>query len=325
MLRNLFFAIAVLTVGVAQQPHAHADAAMTYNNCNQSWRIDGSPQRIIALNQHAADLVIALGGQDRLVGVSWIDDDPQANITGVYRGVPVITKHYPPIDLLLTSKVDFAVGGFVSAFRMGQGPSDRQGLMNEGIGSYLLENACPDRGDDQGKIASVIADIEVLSRLLGAEEQGRNLIDHFQSDLQQAKAIAASLPMQPTFFVWDSLTRSPRTQGQDGFLSSLARIAGGRPAFDDLTTERNTVSWEDVALRDPNVLILVDAIWSTVADKIRFLKQDPVLSELTAVRNNRFIPIRFSHAQPNMCTARTVMRLAQQMQNYAKELRHVVE
>ena len=45
---------------------------------------------------------------------------------------------------------------------------------------------------------------------------------------------------------------------------------------------------------DPEVIVLIDADWSTAAEKIAYLKADPVLSTLDAVRNERFVTVPFS-------------------------------
>lgn len=63
--------------------------AQTYRNCGQDWTLPHAPpQRILALNQHAADLLLALQVGPSLVAVSYIDDDTEALASRRYRGVP---------------------------------------------------------------------------------------------------------------------------------------------------------------------------------------------------------------------------------------------
>ena len=77
-----------LALGVALLQGMATATAQDYRNCAQDWHIDHSPQRILALNQHAADLLLALGAGSRLIGVAYIDDDLNLSGGPARRGPP---------------------------------------------------------------------------------------------------------------------------------------------------------------------------------------------------------------------------------------------
>ena len=59
-------------------------------------------------------------------------------------------------------------------------------------------------------------------------------------------------------------------------------------------------SLEDVLDTDPDVIVLADAAWSSAADKRSYLEQDPVLRNLTAVRDGAFVTVAYSEATPGV-------------------------
>ena len=67
--------------------------ADSYRNCGEDWHAV-QPSRIVALNQHAADLVLALGAGPALVGVAYLDDTHAGQRPSEYFAVanPPITR-----------------------------------------------------------------------------------------------------------------------------------------------------------------------------------------------------------------------------------------
>ena len=144
--------------------------AQSYRNCGHDWSLPHSPPRhILALNQHAADLLLALEVGPSLVAVSYIDDDAEALASQRYRGVPLLSRRYPSPEVFYAQRYDLVVGGFASAFRDGVGARAR--LTRNGIASYLLENACEPR--PASGFAAIEADLRTLGQVLQREPQAQ--------------------------------------------------------------------------------------------------------------------------------------------------------
>lgn len=289
--------------------------ASTFRNCDSEWTVDASPRRILALNQHAADLVLALVGPERLIGVAWLDDAPEAAAAKIYRGVPVISPEYPSREVLEALAPDLVVGGFTSAFLPGQGPETRERLREAGIASYLTEDACV-RDDPPSPFETVRRDIRTLAEILGVPAQGRAVLAHFDSEL--AKVSAARPFSRLRVMIYDNDTRAPYIEGRRSFLSAAIEAAGGDNVFADVDRQRITVSWEEVLARDPEVIVLTDAMWSTAASKRAFLAEDPILRDITAVRRQRFVVVPFSQSTPTVAAADMAARLANQLRTFAE-------
>ncbi|MGG7671824.1 ABC transporter substrate-binding protein [Pseudomonas sp. WC2] len=281
--------------------------ADSYRNCGETWSV-ARPSRIVALNQHAADLVLALGAGSSLVGVAYLDDTEAGQRPSEYFGVPVIARQYPASEVLYAQKPDLVIGGFATAF--GDGVTSRSGLARNGVGSYLLESAC--NGHSLDYFAHVRNDLLTLGKLLHKQPQARQLSEALDADLARAQALAA--PGKPlSVFYLDSEVKGLDSEGQRGYVTTLLAAAGARNVFAEINQYRVTVSSETLLASDPDVILLADADWSPASRKRYLLKHDPVLSQLRAVRENRLIDIPFTHLLPTVNSGRVALDLARKL------------
>lgn len=280
-----------------------------YRNCQQDWRLPHAPpSRIVALNQHAADMLLALGAGPTLVGVAYLDDNGAAHQLGQYLGVPVIAPRYPASEVLYGQRPDLVVGGFATAF--GNGITSRTGLAGNGVGSYLLESACA--GHSLDFFGHIRNDLLTLGNLLHKPRRARDLIDALDADLARAQALAR--PEKPlSVFYLDSEVNGLDSEGGQGFVTALLAAAGARNLLAGVNQYRVTVSSETLLMSDPDVILLADAVWSPASRKRQLLTRDPVLSRLRAVRENRMIDIPFTHLVPNVGSAQVVLDLAREL------------
>ncbi|MDR0281708.1 MAG: ABC transporter substrate-binding protein [Paucimonas sp.] len=285
--------------------------SLDYRNCGETWTLKTpAPQRILALNQHAADLLLALEAGPALAAVSYIDDDAGALKENRYRGVPLLSRKYPSQEVFYAGRFDLVVGGFASAFRDGVG--SRHDLARLGIASYLLEDACatpPASG-----FAAIEHDLRTLGTLLGRQASAEALIARQHDDLQQARALAARHKPLRVFYL-DNQTQGLDSEGSRGFVTELIAVAGGRNLFADIDLHRVTVDAETLLRQDPDVLLLADAVWSPASAKRDYLRKHPALSHLRAVRENHMIDIPFTHLVAGEHSARTALHLARELAN----------
>ncbi|HCN44781.1 MAG TPA: iron ABC transporter substrate-binding protein [Pseudomonas sp.] len=284
--------------------------ALDYRNCGEDWTLRQSPpQRILALNQHAADMVLALEAGPALAAVSYIDDDAGALTHNRYRGVPLLSRKYPSPEVFYAGRYDLVIGGFYSAFRDGVGP--RGDLARHGIASYLLENACAPRSAKSG-FEAIEQDLRTLGQLLDRQPQAEHLIARQKDDLKQAAQLAQRHKPLRVFYL-DSETRGLDSEGRQGFVTELIDKAGGRNVLADIDLQRVTVDAENLLQLDPDVLLLADAVWSTAVAKRVYLSKHPALSHLRAVRQGNMLDLPFTHLVAGEHSARTALHLAREL------------
>ncbi|WP_240201772.1 ABC transporter substrate-binding protein [Pseudomonas sp. PDNC002] len=284
--------------------------AQDYRNCARTWHLDHPPQRILALNQHAADLLLALGAGERLVGVAYIDDDLDV-ASGRYRGVPLLSRQYPSAEAVYAQRPDLVVAGFASAFRLGN--LSREELAGHGVASYLLDAGCVARQDDL--FAGVEQDLKTLGDLLGEQGRAQALIHQQRAELAEARRLFAHNKPLDVFYL-DSASNGLESQGRRGVVTQLLHAAGAHNLFEDVDLGSFTANAEQLLARDPDVILLADALWSTAEQKMKTLRADPVLSRLRAVREGRFAALPFTHLFPGVHSGQAARELAQELAGY---------
>ncbi|GHI17904.1 hypothetical protein Scinn_73670 [Streptomyces virginiae] len=125
----------------AGTPGAAPGFPYTVTNCGVSSTYQAPPRRAVTMNQHATELMLALGLGDRIAGSAYLDDAVLPAYRPAYDKIKVLAGEYPSKEVLLGADPDFVYGGYASAFDKTQG-RDREGLATSGINSRLNVEYC---------------------------------------------------------------------------------------------------------------------------------------------------------------------------------------
>ena len=280
---------------------------VTIENCGITFIYDKPMERAVTLNQHVTELMLALGLQDQMLGTAYIDDFILPEFQEAYDSVAVLAEEYPSREVLLNVEPDFVFGGFGSAFS-DENAGSQESLKELGINSYLTHAVC-DEGPDS--MEDVYADIIDIGAIAGVPERAEALVASIKDDLAEIESAIGSQVEPVRVFLYDSGDDAPYTSVCCGLITPLIESAGGINIFDDVEGRWTTVSWEEVIARDPEVIILTDAVWSTAAEKIELLNNNPVLSEISAVKDIRFVELRFSSLVPGIRNANAIQLIAE--------------
>lgn len=280
----------------------------TVSNCGVRTTFSAPPERAVAMNQHATEVLLALGLQDRMVGTAYLDDAVLPEYRKAYDGVKVLAKEYPSKEVLLGAAPDFVYGGYGTAFDQGAG-RDRAGLEKAGIRTRLNVEYCTDGpvGLDQLR-----AEISEVARTFGVPERGERLIEEQERRIGAVKERVAGRE-RPSVFVYDSGDTSAFTVGGAGVGQQIVSLAGGENVFGDVEKPFGDVSWEQVIARRPEVIVIVDYGGTSVEAKKRRLLEDPALAGVPAVRDKRFAVLPLSSAVLGVRVAGAVETLAGQL------------
>ena len=273
-----------------------------------SYTYSEPPSRAIALNQHVAELMLALELQEHMVGTAYIDDEILPQYRAAYDSVPVLAEEYPSKEVILAQNPDFIYGGFRSAFEVdAAGP--QEALNKLGIGTYLTKSICNTGSPDT--LEDVYSDIRNIGVIFGIEDRAEALVQSLQGEVDQAvtRIDASGEPVR--VFMFDSGDEAPYTAACCSMFTNMIETAGGKNIFDDVKGRWKTVSWEEVIDRDPELIVLTEADWSTSQEKIDLLSSDPSLADVTAVKEQRFAILKFSSLVPEIRNATAIKELAE--------------
>jgi iron complex transport system substrate-binding protein len=83
--------------------------------------------------------------------------------------------------------------------------------------------------------------------------------------------------------------------------------------FGDVEEGWISASWEAVVDADPDVIVLVDAAWNSAEQKRQLLAENPITSQLDAVRNERYLVLPFPASEAGVRNVPAVLDLAEQL------------
>jgi iron complex transport system substrate-binding protein len=301
---TLFAAIAV----------APAFAAQTqYESCGLPITIDDVPSRAITLNQQATEVMLALGLEDQMAGTAYLEDEIPAQWQAAYQKVPVISDKYPAKEVVLIEEPDFLFAGFVSAFAE-KNVGTQEEWNERGVATYLVNASCDQYNPKNVPVttAPILKDIEVIGKIFGVEDHAAELIAETSARIEKVQSLNPGAGRSAFFY--DSDDDPVYTAGCCGGPALLMRILGLNSITEDIEGRWVNVGWEHVVQNNPDLIVINDAVWSTAGEKIEKLKSDPVLANLDAVKNERFLIIPFSQTVLGMRFSDGVETLARQIE-----------
>ncbi len=312
----LVFAIALLAIlgacnakeeatqGEKIEPSQAETTEITIDNNGTTQVYKEAPKKAISLNQHVTEIMLALGLEDSMVGTAYLDDKIYEPLQAAYDKVPVLAEQYPTKEQVIDAEAAFLYGGWKSAFgEKGVGtPEELEAL---GIHTYLHTAS----NMTKPTLEDIFTDIRNIAKIFRVEDHGEALIAQMTKDVDDVRAKLPQNGENLRVLVFDSGDKDVFTAGQN-FMNELVTIAGGNNVFGDVESGWTTVSKEDAVDRDPQVVVVIDYGETTAEEKINFLKNDPALKEIAAVKIERFVILPLSAASEGVRAAEAIQILA---------------
>ncbi|WP_232696046.1 ABC transporter substrate-binding protein [Brevibacillus daliensis] len=247
-----------------------------------------APKRAITLNQHATEVMLALGLQDSMVGTAYLDDKILPEFQEAYAKIPVLSPKYPSKEIFIAQEPDFAYAGWKSAFTE-KTLGTVQDLNQAGINTYVQESSIK----TAPSLEDVYTDIQNIGRIFGVEDKANELIDTMKKEIENTTKKIGEVTTPVNVFLYDSGDDKALTAANN-YITQLIKIAGGKNIFDDIEKSWAEVSWEEVVSRNPDVIVIIDYGDQSVDQKKELLLSKPALADVTAIKNERFIVLPLS-------------------------------
>ncbi|WP_169809082.1 ABC transporter substrate-binding protein [Microtetraspora fusca] len=313
-------AVAVLTLVTAcgsgtATTNTSAPRGTRVTSCGVTLEIPAPPRRAVAMEQNAAEIMLTMGLADRMAGTAYQTDPVPPELEEAYARVPVLAQQYPGREALLAKKPDFVYSMRASAFAP-EAAGSRQDLAKLGVPAYLSSNDCEDRAliPATAEFEAIFGEIDDIATVFGVRERGQAVVADLRRRLEEAKRTAPQ-NRHTTLMWYYSGTKTPAIAGDTGLPGTITRLLGAQNAFADVKQQWPEGNWEEIAARDPDVIVLADLTRGGDGDsaeaKKRFLREDPVASKLTAVKNDRFIVVPGSSMDPSVRSVTAVEQVGQ--------------
>jgi iron complex transport system substrate-binding protein len=245
--------------GLRSMPFVHPDP-----------KINSSPKRIVCLSDEVAELIYLLGQQDRMVAVSGFSARPPE----VRQKPRVSTFRDASFEKIAELEPDLIV-----TYSDVQAEITREASLR----GYTVLNC------NQRSIREILETVAMISRILGKESEGDELIANWTSGLKQISESALVFPYRPRVFFeeWND----PIISGIE-WVEELIEVAGGDPIFPDLRkckkAKDRVVDWQQVVERNPDVIF---ASWCGMKVDVQEITSRPGANEIAAVRHGQVYEI----------------------------------
>ncbi|KQY44586.1 putative F420-0 ABC transporter substrate-binding protein [Cellulomonas sp. Root137] len=283
---------------------------VTLDNCGTEVTIETPPTKVVTIKSTATEMLLALGLEDLIIGTAFADGPVPADFSAAYEAIPVVSDKVPGQEALLALEPDFVYAGWESNFSA-DGAGERTALHDLGIGTYVSPAACKEEGymPDPLTFDEVADEIREVAAVFGVPERAEELIAQ-----QEATLDGAQQPAEETTALWySSGSDTPYVGAGIGAPQMIMDAAGLTNIFADVHDTWTSAGWEQVVAADPDVIVLVDAAWNTAEKKIGLLEANPATSQLTAVREKRYLTVPFAAGEAGVRNAEAVASLDEQL------------
>lgn len=299
--------IGALTLSACSADSPNTDtteAIASVTNCAETVTVTAPIERAIGVNQPAVELLLSLGLQDRMVGYAQSDDDVLPHLEAARSQVRAFDTEFPSFESVLEREPDFVYSTFDYTFTS-EGIADRSKFTEMGVATYQSPSECGGQEAEQDRrwtLDDLYDEINDVATLFQVPDKGQELIGELRGRADTATTDLDAADVSLGW--WYASTKTPYFAGCCGAPGLMTEAVGATNAFADSKQYWPEVSWESVLDRDPTVLVLADLDRGTDGDsaaaKIAFLESDPVASQLTAVKNKRYIILNGTTMDPSI-------------------------
>lgn len=299
--------------GASSSSVAAVPFPVSVRDCGRTVTVTKAPTRAVTMNQEATEVMLTLGLGDHMAGTAYLDDTILPSLKAAYDTVPVIAKEYPSQEKLLAADPDFVYAAYPSAFES-TAAGTQESLQKLGIASFVSPMDCANKAlrPKVTTIDDVFGEVEDIATIFGVRDRAQTWIAAQRNELAAA---TADSPAKGLRILWyDSDDSGSKYVGACcGGPNLIMAALGGTNVFADLPGGWADASTEQFAARNPDVIVLADASWSTAVSKEKELASDPATRNLAAVREHRYVVLPFSSTSPGVRNVSAISSMAQQL------------
>jgi iron complex transport system substrate-binding protein len=240
MKRFHFILFLAVLLGCSAQPRPQMKGFLTVtDDLGRAVSLSKAPLRIISFAPSLTEMVYALGGEDRLVGVtSWCNWPTRAK-----EKTAVGDMMNPNFERMVSLKPDLAV-------MIGSTP----GPLLKKFEALNIPVLC----FRDETVADIQRAVKVLGRVLECPSRADSLNREMDQQLAAIKAAVEQVPMEQRPKVFAELGSSPLfAAGDQSFIGQMITLAGGVNVTGNIPSSYAAVNPELVAKSDPDMIIVL--------------------------------------------------------------------
>ncbi|WP_432204808.1 ABC transporter substrate-binding protein [Cetobacterium somerae] len=242
--------------------------------------------RAVSTSQFTTEILLAIGAENQMLGTSFLDDEILPELKEKYKKIPVLSVGAPTKEQFYSLNPNFLTGWKSIATSKNLGPVEE--LKSNGIEVFFTKS------QSTSKIEDIYEDILKFGEIFNLKENAKKVVKQMQNEIKNVEQKNINRK-KIKVFAYDSQESSPFVVGGNGIGNTMIEIAGGENIFKDTNFAFGVGTWEKILDQNPEVIIIVDYGNTSFEEKINYLKTTSPISQLEAVKKNRFIKIPLSY------------------------------
>ncbi|VTM12841.1 Hemin-binding periplasmic protein hmuT precursor [Raoultella terrigena] len=302
---------------------------LTLENCGYKETFSQSPERVVALGQNTVEILLLLGLQDKVVASAFWPTKVLPQLVAQNAKIKTLTVEIPTLESVLAQNPDFVPAQSPLLLGPESKVAKRQDLLTLGVNSYVSPGMCATKkatGDMYGSrqklwdMTYLYKEIEDFAKIFNVEDRGQAVVADFKKREADLRQEFGKNKKDLSFVFWFS-SSSPSADAYVGGKNSasgfIANVLGGHNAITS-ETEWPTVSWESIIAANPDVIVVSSLDrnrWAldNAEEKIKFLKSDPAISQLDAVKKGHIVVMDGQAMNPTIRTIYGAEQVGEQL------------
>ncbi|WP_407439274.1 ABC transporter substrate-binding protein [Lelliottia sp.] len=302
---------------------------LTIENCGYTQTFTKAPERVVALGQNTVEILLLLGLQDKIAASAFWPTKVLPELAEKNAKIKLLTVEIPTLESVLAQNPDFVPAQLPLLLGPESKVAKREDLATVGVNSYVSPGMCAtkkDVGDMYGSrqklwdMTFLYQEIEDFAKIFNVEARGQAVFADFKKREADLRAEFGKNKKDLSFVFWFS-SASPSADayvgGKNGASGFIANVLGGHNAITS-ETEWPTVGWESIIAANPDVIVVSNLdrnrwVLDNAEEKIKFLKSDPAVSQLDAVKKGHIVVMDGQAMNPTIRTIYGAEQVGEQL------------
>ena len=256
---------------------------------------DKAPEKVLAVYQGCIETMLALGLEDHMVAAAGLDNEVPDEMKTAFSKVNYLDEFTPSIETVTMLEPDmiFSWGSYFQEKTLG----DTSDWIDKGVNTYMNSNTRPSTDDVSypRTLENEYQDILNLGIIFDVQDRAEALVNEMKEAVATTVVEASTQEEKPTVLILESYDTF-WNYGADTLGGDMVTSLGGELASPD----GSDLGKEDLIALDPDVIFVVympyegDDAEEVKEEKLNVILDDESLASLSAVQNNRVIPIMLS-------------------------------
>lgn len=332
-LRSMLLTLSAIAAGCSDALAEPTRYPLTIENCGQTVTFDRAPKRVVALGQTQTEILYALGLGEKVVGTAVWFSPVAKPYEAVNAKVKRLADNDPSFEAVVAQEPDLVT----AMFEWHVGPNGIVGKRDQfarlKVPTYVSPSDCVGKDNSGGgdgvrtqmfSMELVYRNIREFGQIFDVAERAESLVAELKAREAGAVAsIAGKKAQDVPVVLWFSskdIKGDAFLAGRNGVPAYILSKLGARNII-ATNEEWPLVGWESVVAANPAVIVVVKMDRrrfpaDDIDRKLDFLRTDPVVSRLDAVRQNRIVVMDVGATRAGLDTIDGIEALANGLKSF---------